>query len=127
MKSICFCFSLFFLTSCISHAKVTESCGYDSFLSKNRDVFSIFEPTTVEKAEKHSIESLSAIGVFGKGLIPFGKRNADWLILKRDLQIDDCLIYFKTSKESWKRLSGREGYLLLREGKILYTLITRVS
>lgn len=59
--------------------------------------------------------------------VPFGYSNKEWLAFKHKYQQDDCLVYFKTPEESWKRLAGLEGYAIIRGEEIIAVFILKIS
>jgi len=59
--------------------------------------------------------------------IPFGRIHKQWLKLKDDFQDGDCFMSFVTKKETWTKLHGRKGYLLIRKNKVISYIITSMS
>ena len=58
---------------------------------------------------------------------PFGYLHPEWEQFKRLIRAGDCVVFFRSNPESWAGLYGREGYLLLRKGRILRTLVTLLN
>ncbi len=50
-----------------------------------------------------------------------------WLRLKSSFEEGDELYFFRSDKTSWSQLRGREGYVLVREDKIVSRLVTRMN
>jgi hypothetical protein len=87
-----------------------------------------FGPTIVlgEVLELQKIEQkyLMPVIVGGKKqLLPFGERNSAWLEFKSIYRLGDCVVYFESDRESWANLSGRRGYVLIRNGKAIDAFI----
>ena len=59
--------------------------------------------------------------------VPFGRIHKQWLKFKGDFQDGDCFMSFVTKKESWEKLHGRKGYLLVRKNKIISYILTSMS
>ncbi|MCG7870034.1 MAG: hypothetical protein JAY74_27170 [Candidatus Thiodiazotropha taylori] len=59
--------------------------------------------------------------------VPFGYSHKEWLSFKQKYQQEDCLIYFKTPEEAWKRLSGIEGYAIMRGNEVIAVFVLKVS
>jgi hypothetical protein len=57
-------------------------------------------------------------------LKPFGYSNGEWEALKTSMQPGDELWTFASSSASWRALAGRAGIALVRDGKIVATIIT---
>ncbi len=72
-------------------------------------------------AERRSPERLAA------QLKPFGYSNSKWESLKAAMQPGDELWTFASSPASWRALAGRAGVALVRDGKIVATVVTMVN
>ena len=59
--------------------------------------------------------------------VPFGFANASWVEFKSQIEPGDKIYSFESSPESWRILAGREGYILVRNEKVIATMITRMS
>lgn len=110
----------------------TSQCGFAdcdtgkikaSFVGYDEVMFST--PLTIEEIEKR--ETAIYENVTKQNTKPFGSMNADWEKMKAMHKNGDCIIHFRTDEKSWKTLSGREGYLLARNGKVLYVILTKVN
>lgn len=47
-----------------------------------------------------------------------------WIRLKSSFEEGDELYFFRSDKESWSRLSGQEGYVLVRKDRIVSRFVT---
>jgi hypothetical protein len=59
--------------------------------------------------------------------VPFGYCFGQWQSLLSRIQDGDELWEFTSCDESWKDLAGREGIVLVRNGKNIYDIITCMS
>jgi hypothetical protein len=59
--------------------------------------------------------------------LPFGFQYEGWVRLKAMIEPGDELWEFSNSEESWKNLSGRAGICLVRQGEVVYSLVTLMS
>ena len=59
--------------------------------------------------------------------LAFGFMNAEWLNLKNTAQENDELWYYSSSKESWERLAGRAGYVLIRGDIVVASIQTTMN
>ena len=89
------------------------------------EAVTLSKPLTLKYVEQKQTVTFEHSGE--KKTLPFGRINSDWEALKSSYRDGDCLIHFRTGEESWKSLYGREGYLLIREGKIIGIIITKAS
>ncbi len=80
--------------------------------------------TTVEQAEKENLVSDKGLG---PKPIPFGFINQEWEKFKSRIQSGDELWEFSSPEESWKRLAGRAGFCILRQGRIVDAIITLMN
>ena len=80
--------------------------------------------TTVEKAEQANLVIDRRLGTKP---VPFGFINARWEKFKAGIRIEDELWEFESSGESWEKLAGRAGFCIVREGRIIDAIITRMN
>jgi len=80
--------------------------------------------TTVEKAEQ---AHLVTDGRLGPKPVPFGFINDRWEKLKATMRPGDELWEFESPRESWEDLAGRAGLCLMREGRIIDAITTRMN
>ena len=59
--------------------------------------------------------------------LAFGFMNDKWINLKNTAQENDELWYYSSSKESWQRLAGRAGYVLIRGDIVVASIQTTMS
>jgi len=59
--------------------------------------------------------------------LPFGHLNDRWKAMKAALRKGDALVEFVSSEESWRDLAGRSGVRLVRSGRTIDTIITRMN
>jgi hypothetical protein len=59
--------------------------------------------------------------------LPFAYANEVWQDFKAQVQDNDVIYFFTSDKASWHGLIGREGYALIRGGKVIRVLITAMS
>lgn len=57
---------------------------------------------------------------------PVAQRD-NWHKFKSNILENDCLYYFMTNDESWRKLQGREGYFIVRNGKIIDAYLQLVN
>jgi hypothetical protein len=59
--------------------------------------------------------------------VPFGYMNRYWQDFKHELRPGDLLVFFRSDSKSWGGLYGREGYAILRKGKVVKVMIGVLS
>lgn len=76
-----------------------------------------------------SVEQVEAENVtFHDGQeIPFEHENPKWHALLAQMQEDDELWLTSSSDEQWDALMGFEGILLVRNGKVIGSLVTKLN
>jgi hypothetical protein len=80
--------------------------------------------TTVEEAEsKHLVKD----GRLGPNPVPFGFMNKQWVQFKSGLREGDELREFSSSADSWRHLAGRAGICIVRKGRIVDSIVTRLN
>lgn len=84
-------------------------------------------PMTIEEVEKESLDKLSRSSRKDIPKVPFGFQNDRWDEFKSKYQDGDKIYYFISDRESWKGLYGREGYVLMRNEKIINVIVTKLS
>lgn len=114
---------LLFVTSCPGNAR--EQCS----VLKARDeigVDTVFsESLSIDQIENSQLTTVEIDGE--KVSLPFGFINDQWVELKNKIQEGDCLIHFRSGEESWKKLHGREGYLLIRGQDVVGFILIKIS
>lgn len=119
----CFTISLLiFLLTCAAKQSLNRNFNLENIFGKRTQVEG---PYTIEQAEK---DNMIAVEKDGKSFtLPFGYINDDWEILKAKYQDGDQIYKFSTSAESWEKLAGREGYVLIRGDQIITEIITLMN
>lgn len=77
-----------------------------------------------EEAEKNHMVLSKALD---PSPVPFGFQNAEWNKLVSQMKEGDELWEYASAPDTWKKLSGRAGILLIRDGKTVDGLVTRMS
>lgn len=78
---------------------------------------------TVAEAEKANMIVIRETG----RKVPFGYIHGQWRKLLEQMQDGDELWEFMSDDESWEMLAGRAGIALLRDGKIIAEIVTRMN
>ena len=124
MKTIFFlflmCFNLYSYACCIgAHDNVAKQLNEDGY------VYEVKGPLTIDAIEEDRTILIEVDGVAKQ--IPFGLLHDQWKKMKSQLMPDDCIFYVISNEESWKHLAGREGYILYRNGEIIFSITTKIS
>jgi hypothetical protein len=82
------------------------------------------EKTTIEKAEQNHLVTDRRLG---PKPVPFGFINARWEKFKAGIKIGDELWEFESPGKSWEKLAGRAGFCIVRAGRIIDAIITRMN
>ncbi len=82
------------------------------------------QKTTIEKAEQKHLVSDPRLG---PKPVPFGFINDDWEKFKAGMRPGDELWEFESPPPSWADLAGRAGLCIVREGRIIATILTRMN
>jgi hypothetical protein len=80
--------------------------------------------TTVENAERDHLVTDERLGPHP---VPFGFQHDSWLQFKSLIRESDELWEFSSPPPTWERLAGRRGLCLLRNGRIVASLITLMN
>lgn len=81
--------------------------------------------TTVEEAEAaHPGVQDERTKRFPEAAKPFGFQHAEWEALKAEMKPDDELWTFASPPDSWKKLAGSAGVALVRDGKVIGSIVT---
>jgi len=118
---------LFFCSSFSFFGQIVNSCENDCIdsqilISQNNSINIIIEKEIYE-IEKKELRPLSENGE----VIPFGDLNKKWEKFKSSRIEGDCIVFFKTDDESWAKLYGREGYILVRDGQPIDAITVRLN
>jgi hypothetical protein len=60
-------------------------------------------------------------------LYPNERLCAEWREFISQMQLGDQLPRFSSTNEAWRRLAGRAGYAIVREGDVVNAFITMLS
>lgn len=111
-------------------ANVTAGCNdYVNLKEQVEDLDKLYA-VTLFHAEQDSYKEITQLrSIHGDTIpdLPFGFKHAHWNKFKSKLKPGDCLYFFDTNAESWMNLSGRQGYVIVRSGKIIDVFITLVN
>ena len=61
------------------------------------------------------------------GMRPLDLVPTEWERLKAKMLPGDEIWYFSSDPESWRALAGREGYALVRAGKVIDSWVTGMN
>lgn len=59
--------------------------------------------------------------------VVFGGVNQRWLSLKEQMQPGDELWFFNSDQQSWASLAGRAGFVIMRNGEAVASMVTVMS
>jgi hypothetical protein len=59
--------------------------------------------------------------------VPFGALNKSWLALKAQIRPGDQLLKFSNGPAEFRRMAGRAGVALVREGVVIAEILTRFN
>jgi hypothetical protein len=79
--------------------------------------------TVAETEAAHMVQS----DRLGPDAVPFGFQNGGWRALLAEMRDGDELWEFSSSRESWEHLAGRAGIALVRDGKVVASLVTMLN
>ena len=63
----------------------------------------------------------------GDTAIAFGFQNVEWEKLKLQITDGDVLQEFKSPPDTWARLAGQQGIAIVRDGKVVDSIVTRLN
>lgn len=92
---------------------------------QNIDGYVVERQLTVEQAESENKVTFGHL--WWKKQIPFGHRNDEWQKLLAGMIEGDQLWYYVAPKEDWDRLMGFEGILLVRDGKVVDSIVIAMN
>ena len=110
---------------------VGRACTPERFETAEFPAAWIAEPATPEDVEASIAAIVAEVSADTKGLPPAALNDLrrsleqDWLSVKAQLRPGDQLWRFRSTPETWAGLYGREGYVLVRNCRIVseYVLI----
>jgi hypothetical protein len=110
---------ILFLSSCNQYRNLTN----EEFLKTKFCPSCDFEgPLNIEDVEKEHLVILKRNG--REDTVPFGYINKEWKRLKRNYKTGAELYHFRTDKGSWLVLCGQDGYVLIRNKRIIGEIIS---
>jgi hypothetical protein len=93
-----------------------------SYLHAGIDV--VRGPLTVKEVQNELTEDAKRASTGGRRVIPGGP---EWEELKAKLKRGDQLYFYKTDRQSWQELRGREGYVAIRGNEVIDDFLTRMN
>jgi hypothetical protein len=88
-------------------------------------------PLTVADIEQRELQFIldliAELGIPDWTRVPFRGLEEDWLGFKKQMRAGDLIYYFTTDDIDWRLLTGAEGYVLIREGKVVDMIVTGIS
>jgi hypothetical protein len=104
----------------------TRPIDYEIQLIERKTIESIERKHTrpaenLRETDRRSPERVAAL------LKPFGYSNSEWEALKAGMEPDDELWTFESSPASWRALTGSAGIAMVREGRIVATIVTMMN
>ncbi len=87
--------------------------------------FEISGPLTISAIEKKEMAAVESDG--SRIMRPFGYQHEKWQVFKNSYLPGDCIFHITSDEQSWKSLSGREGYILYRNGEVISTILIKIS
>ena len=103
-----------------NHQDFTENIDAD--LSVHTDWLQ--RKVTLEEAEAHNLVSDDRLG---KNPVTFGFQNDEWKALVGRMAEGDELWEFISPEDTWRHLCGRAGIAVVRGGKVVDALITKLN
>jgi hypothetical protein len=84
--------------------------------------------TTVEEAEAAhpGLQDELSKG-FPEAAKPFGFQHSEWETLKAEMKPGDELWIFESPSDSWRKLAGRAGVALVRDGTVVKSIVTLMN
>ena len=77
----------------------------------------LFDPVDIDEIES---DWLNKSG-------PYGVPKEAWIKMKSQMVEGDEIRAFSAPEEYWKNLAGRAGYALVREGKVIASIVTMMN
>lgn len=118
---------LFALIICLMAIETAQACEANRAILRKLvgDKVSISESLSVASIEATELIEIEFEGQRKKQ--PFGNNYKNWLKFKSKMRLNDCIFYIESDAESWVKLSGRAGYVLVRNGKVVTVFYTSIS
>ena len=115
-----------------SHSESSAGYQSESFEKYQTGGWYVSSPMTVEEIEQSSLEQLREFYKDPNArkdipMVPFGFANYKWNEFKSKVQQGDEIRKISTPKEYWQRLAGWEGYVLVRQGIVVWKMTTLIN
>ena len=115
-----------------SHSEPSTEYRPESFEKYQSGGWYVSSPMTAEEIEQSALEQLKE---FYRGsntrkdipMVPFGFANYKWNEFKSKVQQGDEIRKISAPKEYWQRLEGWEGYVLVRQGIVVWKMMTLIN
>lgn len=78
----------------------------------------------MQREVQRSLDEIVSFGMSPWLRIPSAGFYDDWQAFTSQMEAGDLIYYFTTDEMDWSLLGGREGYVLIHEGRIVTMLIT---
>lgn len=123
---------LLFCSDSVTQAQAIRSCVRDARTALDAEWHGAFGPDaivegpkTVPEIERESLTRVAKCTHCPQK--PFGYQYTEWEQFKRLVRPRDCVVFFRSNPASWEALYGTEGYALVRNGRILRSILTSLS
>jgi hypothetical protein len=104
----------------------TRPIDYEVRLIERKTIESIEREHTRRAEDLREVDCRSPERVAAL-LKPFGYSNSEWEQLKAGMQPGDELWTFTSSPASWRALAGSAGIAMVRDGRIVATIVTMMN
>ena len=96
---------------------------------KNFQGYTVSGPFMVCEIEPWETVSILGVDLATLRLLkpPLGGCNNRWQEMKKMRRKGDVLYFFRSPPDTWQSLCGREGYVLIRDEEVVFTLITTIN
>jgi len=74
-----------------------------------------------------AVEEIEKMEKFTQDNGPLNGLNQEWKYLKEQILPGDKLFFYRSNKDLWQQLAGRQGYILEREGHMIASVITLMN
>ena len=77
----------------------------------------LFDPVDIDEKESDWLDKPG----------PYGVPREAWIKMKSQMVEGDDIRAFSAPEDYWKNLAGRAGYALVREGKVIASIVTMMN
>ena len=84
-------------------------------------------PKTIETIEQEEFATIVTSNCFDCPAEPFGHQYPEWQRFKALVRPGDCIMFFRSNPYSWDHGFGSEGYVLVRQGRIVEVLTGKLQ